>query len=868
LAPKRKPVGRARTTGTSIQDSRWFVPVAFLILLVAVIFLFSDFVFSDQMLYGSDILSASLMFRIYKVDSMAKLGHVPQWIPHQFAGMPYVEAFHSDIYYPPTLAFNYARVWFDDNIQPIDVARDLGWLLILHIYISGIFMYRAARQFKLSRVAALVAGTCYMFSGYLVSFVAPGHDGKIYVAALFPLMMFFLARGFDTKPLKYFSLTGLTIGFILLTPHPQMSYFALWALSFYAAFRLIVLWVEKKSIIPAIKPGLFVTYAVFVGVAFSAIQMYPGILYTGEYSPRADTKKGWEWATSWSMHEEEAASLIIPEFSGTSSHKIEDTYYWGKNQFKDNSEWLGTVALMLGLLGLLYFRRRKEAWFFGGLTLFGILYGLGGTTPFFWIMFKLVPKVSSMRSAPMILFLSSFGLSMLAGMGIQAVMDAHKDRDFKLGRKFDYLLFGFPLFMLILALGFSVAGKTMLDIWSSLFYSEAATTMIQQNVSKLDAGYANLAAITPGAWLGFFFTALTAAFIWLYRQKKVGVGILIAIVAVIAVDGIRFDRRFVSLVDPASFSGRFDENGLTRFLAGQKEPMRVVNLLNPKDATLPVNGIDVLVGYHGNQLRWYDDLLGGPGLFNVPERNLLSQGVRANARFCNLAGATFMIDQTGGAYQVDHFGPIPLVTVADLGGAKLLRNDNAFPRQFLVDQYEVLEGEIIVGERGEDTIWMRKVVDEVLYGDTDLRKVVLLEENPVGNYTADSLSTDSAWIIDYEADSILIGLRLTAPRILVLTDTWFPSWHAYVDGRLTPILRADGAFRAVELPAGAQQVLFKYESDRFALGQTVTWVAFVYLLGIIGFSIYLERRPGLPKRKSGVEEKAGEEEKLEEEEDE
>jgi hypothetical protein len=81
------------------------------------------------------------------------------------------------------------------------------------------------------------------------------------------------------------------------------------------------------------------------------------------------------------MHQEEAASLVIPEFSGTHAEGTQ-TYYWGKNAFKDNSEWVGTISLYLAIIGLFFYRHRKEAWFFAGLFLFALLYGLGGTTPF------------------------------------------------------------------------------------------------------------------------------------------------------------------------------------------------------------------------------------------------------------------------------------------------------------------------------------------------------------------------------------------------------------------------------------------------------------------------------------------------------
>jgi hypothetical protein len=825
LAQQRHGSGRSRKSSLNWEKSRWFVPAVFAVLFLAMVFLFSDFIFSDQMLHSSDIFQASLMFRIYQTTYMASHGGaIPQWMPYQFGGMPFVEAFHSDIFYPPTLFLKYLRVWLDDKIEPLDIARDVGWMLFLHIYLSGLLMYRAARQFKLGRIPALVAGASYMFAGYLVSMVAPGHDGKIYVTSLFPALMFFLDRSFEKERLfgqiKYFSLTGLTVGLILLTPHPQMSYFSLWALSFFAAFRLILIWVQRKSIVPALVPGLFVVYAVVVGVALSAIQMYPGIPYTQEYSPRADTKKGWDWATSWSMHQEEAASLVIPEFSGTSAERAQ-TYYWGKNYFKDNSEWLGTVSLYLAIIGLFFYRHRKEAWFFGGLALFAILYGLGGTTPFFWILFTLVPKVNSMRAPAMIMFLASFSVALLAGMGVQSLLDARDEGKKVLSRNFSHALFGFPAFLFVLAAGFSLAGRGMITLWCSLFYSEASTELVQKGVSKLDVAYMNLPAIQSGAWLAFFFVGIAALVVWLSRQGKGGAVLMLALVALPAVDGLRFDRRFVGTVPESRFNSQYGETAMTRFLSDQKEKFRVMNLVAPKDANLPVHGIEVTVGYHGNQLRWYDDLLGGPNLSRIQQ---------FNPRLLNLTGTKYLINPTSGEFPADHLGPLPLTQVATYGSTKLLRNDNAFPRVYLADQYRVIP------ERDA-------MVSEVLDGTTDLRKVVLLEEEPTIPITADTMtSSDSAWIGDYQPETVRIGVSVSHNSLLVLTDVWFNSWQVTVDGSPVKCLRAYGAFRAVDIPVGSREVVFTYYSNRYAAGKVITMLTLFFVLGIISVSTWRDSR--------------------------
>ncbi len=775
-----------RKSSFDFERSPYFIPIAFLLIFISLVFLFSDFLFSDKMLYGSDQIQAGIFFRQLMVDYVADNGSVPQWNPYIFGGMPYVEAFHGDIFYPLS---------FLKYMGPLH--RMLGYILFLHIFLAGIFMYLAARQFKLSKVASLISASCYMFAAYLISLVAPGHDGKIFVTTLFPLVMLFLDRGFEKKPFFNFTVLGLVIGVIILSPHPQMSYFTLWVVGLYSIYMLISLWKEDGKFGLLIKPGVLIVYAVVIGLLLSAIQFYPGYLYTSEYSPRADSKKGWDWATSWSMHEEEAMSLIVPEFPGTNAQGAK-TIYWGKNMFKDNSEAVGGVTFFLALLALV-FVRRKIVYFFGGIAILALLYALGGTTPVFKLFYYLIPKVSSLRAPSMIMFLFSFSAAILAGIGIQKLIDTNKDKE-GLNSKYDYLLFGMPGFLLLMGLLFSAAGESMLKMWSSIFYSEASSTMIQQGFTKLDAAYRNLPSITSGIWMAFLFVTLASLCIWLFKTKKMGTGILVALAFVPVIDGVRFNSRFISTYDQDQ---AWKPNALTEYFTSKTDHFRVFNFQVLPADLLPYHKVPVVVGYHGNQLRWYDDLLGGPQLKNY-----------RNPRFLNLVGAKYIIIPANQNVSAN--------VVFSIGGVQVIQNDDAFPRAFIVDEFKVFNDR-------------QDIYPQVMKGTDSLRNIVYLEEEPGLEISSDTLNSDSAWIAHYAEDTVIVDVNITGNKILVLTDNYYDAWQVTVDGHDAKILRAYGSFRAVVLPDGAKEVSFVYKSQRYRTGKLVTWLTALYLLGIFGF---------------------------------
>src|SRR6476659_735546 len=126
----------------------------------------------------SDQYMAGYAFREFAAASLKAGQGFPQWNPFLQGGMPYVAAMHGDIFYPTFLL---------RMVMPTDAA--MTWGFIIHVFLSGLFAYGFLRAIGYGFYGSLVGGLAYMMSGQIASYVSPGHDGKLFVSALFPLAL-------------------------------------------------------------------------------------------------------------------------------------------------------------------------------------------------------------------------------------------------------------------------------------------------------------------------------------------------------------------------------------------------------------------------------------------------------------------------------------------------------------------------------------------------------------------------------------------------------------------------------------------------------------------------------------------------------
>ncbi|OPY71289.1 MAG: Bacterial membrane protein YfhO [Syntrophorhabdus sp. PtaU1.Bin002] len=126
---------------------------------------------------------------------------------------------------------------------------------------------------------------------------------------------------------------------------------------------------------------------------------------------------------------------------------------------------------------------------------------------------------------------------------------------------------------------------------------------------------------------------------------------------------------------------------------------------------------------------------------------------------------------------------------------------------------------------------------------TDLtREMVILSDTET--IADDGRAQGKVRLVSYKTDHVLIQYEADTDGFLYVSDTFYPGWKAYVDGKETKIYRANLAFRAVPAPKGNHTVSFRYIPLSFYSGLILT------IIGIF-LSIWIARK-GAEKRKGSA----------------
>jgi uncharacterized membrane protein YfhO len=83
-----------------------------------------------------------------------------------------------------------------------------------------------------------------------------------------------------------------------------------------------------------------------------------------------------------------------------------------------------------------------------------------------------------------------------------------------------------------------------------------------------------------------------------------------------------------------------------------------------------------------------------------------------------------------------------------------------------------------------------------------------------------------------DPQSIQLKVQAPADQYLVTSETHYPGWKAWVDGRPQPIHYTNVAFRGLWVPAGSHTVTMHFRPDAFvytAILSALAWLVWIVL---------------------------------------
>ena len=753
-----------------------------------------------QFLVGphSDQYIAGYAFREFAASHLRDTGAFPQWNPYLFGGMPYVAAMHGDIFYPTFLL---------RMVLPTDVA--MTWGFIIHLVLAGIFSFSFLRAAGISFAGALIGGLAYMLGGQLASLVSPGHDGKLFVSSLFPLSLLLLLRW--VRDGKHWAppLLALTIGLAVLSPHPQLLQYMLLASGAYALYVAVRgiragTWTGRGATVRlAVALG-----AVVLGGLMGAIQYLPVREYVA-WSPRAGGIADYAIATSYAWPIEEFLDVYVPQFSG-----ILDAY-WGRNMIHFHSQYVGAAVLVLLTAAFAGWRRdprRSEILFWSVTLVVALLWAFGGHTPFYRIPYALIPGTKFFRAPATVFFVGALAIAYLAAVGTERLLRA------EIGRRF---ALGWGTFAAAVALLATVGGLTAI-----------AETVAQPQMAERAA--ANGSSLVFGAWRSLIAVAATLAIAFAVRERGLRRNFAMwSLVAVVTLDLWSVMRHYWQFSPPAS--ELFAADATTEYMRAQAEPGRVLALrIEPdtirRDANIDGDGlmahdIRTTLGYHGNELARYQ-ILGGK------ERGW---DQIANPRFWELTNTRYLLSN------IDSL-PIP--------GATRVAGPTTTSRGSRVSLFD-LPGEQPYARVAPLIV---KAPDDAVLGTVldprfDVATAALFDTSATVRAVEDVESLPaplaiSVRVTGYSPGAVELELDAPAPSgtALIVSENYYPGWHAAVDGQPAAIGRAHFSFIGVELPQGARRIRLAFSSQTYATGKLVTLIALLSAAAWLIAGAFLDRR--------------------------
>ncbi len=726
-----------------------FIPILIIIFL-PLIFFYKLILHPTSVLYpASDILAAYSPWRNFYAQSLLEHKIIPLWNPFEFSGVPYIANASSGIMYPFTVLF---------LLFPADLAFGYGFLL--DFILLGLFSYLFMRSLNIGKIGALGASIILTFSGTVFTRIYAGHLFILDTFLWLPLLLYFVEKTFKKENYLYSFYASIPIALMLVSGNPQISLYAL-LFTFLFVFLRIAFSSERKVIF---KYSIGIIIALFFGALLSLGQIIPLL----EFS-RVSSRGGgvdYFFASTFSLPPKQVLSFFLPFFFGSPV----DGTFWGKGNFWEVNGYIGTGSLILVLFAFL---NKKNAYvkIFLILASFSIIFSLGSYSFIFPLFYKFVPLFNLFRAPARFIFFYTLSFSVLAGIGIDLMLNNTKPQLTKNIKRISAVLicFGFILSVLSLFLNFI----NFQDLFEKYILRSNYAIGIDHKIlyNKIVSSFSLLS----------IFLLLSSAVIYKSQIKSFKKIAGLFIIALLVIELFIFDSQFLETKKVENYYEIPEE---IKFIKNDKDIYRIYDFDTGTFNLAEREKIENISGYNPAYLSYYRDFVWEIG----PYLN-------------NKSDSYFQISK------INNFNILRFLNVKYILSKDSIDSYNLrflYKKRFYV--YELL-----------GTLPRGYLIDFSTKENKDFNLPPNVIEVPVVRKNSNTLSSK---------------FDLKERKRLVLSEVLYPGWVAFDNNKKVKIEKFY-IFRSFMVEKGKHNILLIYNPQSFEIGRLASLVSLIILIIII-----------------------------------
>ena len=642
----------------------------------------------------------------------------------------------------------------------------LGFFCLLHLWFAGVGMYFLARRWTRNDFAAAFAGVAFSFNGLSLNLLM--WPSHMATFSWMPWVVLAVELAWRGGGQKII-LAALVGAMQMLAGGPEIILLT-WLL-------LLALWIQQfiRGESPRGPMLWCFPLVVLLVIALAAAQLLPFLDLS------AHSQRGVGYAdTRWSMPGRGWVNFLVPMAFGRA---LTEGVFFQYGQSWTSSYYLGIGTLWLGLLALWTVRERR-VWLLGGATVLALIFALGENTFVYPALRKIIPQLSFVTYPVKYVTLVAFLMPLLAAFALARLRGLQSEE--KVNFKKSPVLLGAILLALIAGI--------LVWAWRFPFPTDDVHATLLNGLSRA------------------FFLLVTGGLLLLLAQEA-GRGLRrlapLLLLVVAWLDVFTHEPPQNPTVPPGIFErnlARADlkmdpqpELGASRAMVS---PMAAIQFIQSASSNAKNNFLAKRAGYCAN-VNLLDSVPKVDGFFSITPRE--SDDV------LSLFYATTNADYP----RLEDFMGVSQITAP--GGIFRWQSRPAFLPLVTAGQKPVFL---------DDTDTLRALTQP----DFDGSKVVFLGPEVKPFVTVTNQTPARVLKSHFGTQSVDIEAEAGAPSLVVVAQTWYHDWRAEVDGRPASLLRANGAFQAVEIPEGRHRVQLIYRDRAFELGADISLLALLACL--------------------------------------